>query len=81
MRIYILEYKLYLPNGGSYKYAENSDFEKIQLFYKREKRSEFIEKYQWAKKESDLTTGDVRCYVIEKPLEITDRMDELIDAL
>jgi len=80
MRVYILTYKLYLPKGGSFKYAANPEYEEVVLHYSKEERTAFIKKYQWAKTKENFEIDDIRCYFADAD-EITPHMDEIIKAI
>jgi hypothetical protein len=79
VRVYILTYKLYLPCGGSFKYASKPQYERVTLFYRRRERDEFIRKYEWAK-EKTIEISDIQCFFADAQ-EITDSMGEIINAI
>jgi len=81
MRIYILKYKLYRPNGGSYKYAENPSYDPIIKFFQKGKRDKFIKAYQWASSKEDLEVGDIKCLLCDNPINITNEMENIINAI
>jgi hypothetical protein len=80
-RLYALFYKLYHPCGGLFKDAPNPVFEECRLFYIKEERDQFIQRYLELKDKHYI--GDIRCLCITQleKFEITDSMDDVVDAI
>ena len=81
-RLYVIEYRLYMPNGGAYKYAGNPTFEERQSVYTNAQRDEFIAEYnRITSLDKEIYIDNVKCYVSTGIEDITGRMSEIIDAV
>lgn len=65
--IYIIKYKIYQANGGSFKYASNAKYEDRIVFYKYSERQEFIKEVLRLHKvqEQDLYVDDIKIFKIK----------------
>jgi hypothetical protein len=82
-RLYILTYRFYLPAGGCFKYADKPEYEDRMDIYKKTERDLFIAQYKQLKEQekNELYISDLRCYVTRIIDDITDRMDDVINAI
>ena len=80
-RLYIIKYKIYEAQGGSFKYATNPKYEERILVYKKEDRDEWIKKYlSLTSPEKELYIEDVVCYYTDTFNKIKD-MNAVINAV
>lgn len=82
-RLYIITYRLYEPNGGSFRYAANPSYVDQVLYYNKSERGEFIAKYNHLKEkeQNDIYIDNIKCMYVDTFNDITDKMDDIINAI
>lgn len=81
-RIYSITYNIYNPCGGVYKYALTPEFQKRTICFTQEQRDEFIKEYQrLSHPDKDMYIDEIKCYASKEIEDITDKMQEIIDAI
>lgn len=79
-RIYVIEFDLFLPAGGVFKYAiEPKSEHRVEYFGVRE-RDNFIERYEYlSSSENSLYYDNIICYTAI--LEVIPNMEDIIKAI
>lgn len=61
-RVYLIKYKMWDSNGGSFRYATSPTYAEHRLYYSRDERDKFISKYLYLKGKDDMYFTDIECY-------------------
>lgn len=80
-RIYLLKYKQWDSNGGSFRYAINPTYTEHRLYYSRYERDNFIAKYLYLTGKDDMYFTDIECYFSEMKQINDDQMKKLIKSI
>lgn len=81
-RVYLIKYKIYDSNGGSFKYSLNPSYKEERLYFSRNERDKFISKYISLKqKDKELYINDVECYFAELKLILDNEMKTIIERI
>ena len=85
MKLYILTYNFYDPQGGSYKYAVNPKVNQQHIIYDKKEREDFITRWEELLKD-DMKYDNIKTYYIDlsQPIiaiDITDQLKQLKESI
>lgn len=82
-RCYLIKYKLWDSNGGSFRYATNPTYKEKYEYYNRLERDKFIQSYIYLKRqeENGLHISDVDCYFSELKKLSEEQMNKIINQI